>query len=77
MDEKIFEKYIHQIKKRNTIKKELQDYINKKTNTHIKENQISIAKNVVSLHVSSAVKQKLHQNNIQHLLKEKGFTLKG
>ena len=76
MKEGLFKKYNIQLEQRTHIKKEVIQYIQEKTGIILQEENIVILKKVISLYVSSTLKQKLFQKNISKILKDKGFHLK-
>ncbi|MFA6608554.1 MAG: hypothetical protein WCT07_01435 [Candidatus Paceibacterota bacterium] len=76
MDESLFKKHIINIKRRKNNKEELILFIKEKTGVDLEETMITLSKKEVSFHLSSVVKQKLFQKNIEEILKQKGFTFK-
>lgn len=76
MDESLFIKHLVNIKKQKNNKEEVILYIKEKTGIELSESMITLSKKEVTLHLSSVVKQKLFQKNIEELLKEKGYRLK-
>ena len=73
MDESLFVKHFLQIKRQKDSKEELRNYIKEKTGIELEEGMVEVSKKKVTLHLSSVVKQKLHQKNIVEVLKEKGY----
>ena len=76
MDESFFTKHLIEIKRRKNNKEEILLHIKEKTGIELDEDMFSLSKKDITLHVSSVMKQKLHQKNITSVLQEKGFTLK-
>lgn len=74
MDESLFVKHFLQIKKQKNSKDEIIAYIKEKTGIELEEGNITIAKKEILFQVSSVVKQKLFQKNINDVLNEKGFS---
>lgn len=73
MDESLFLKHFLQIKKQKNSKEEVINYIKEITNIELKEEMIIISKKQITFTVSSVLKQKLHQKNINRVLEEKGY----
>ncbi len=74
MDESLFVKHLIQIKKQKNSKEEIINYIKENTGIELSGEMITILKKQISFNVSSVVKQKLHQNNINKVLEEKGYS---
>ncbi len=76
MDESFFVKYAIQIKKQKNSKEEVLLFIKERTGIELQEEMITISKKQITFTVSSIVKQRLHQKNVNSLLEEKGYTVK-
>lgn len=76
MDESFFVKYAIQIKKQKNSKEEVLLFIKERTGIELQEEMITISKKQITFTVSSIVKQRLYQKNINSLLEEKGYTVK-
>ncbi len=76
MDKGLFGKYIHHIQKQKSNKEDICIYIKEKTGIELQDKEIQLTKKQITLHISSVLKQKLFQNNIEKFLQEKGYTLK-
>ncbi len=76
MDESFFVKYAIQIKKQKNSKEEVLLFIKERTGIELQEEMITISKKQLTFTVSSIVKQRLHQKNVNSLLEEKGYTVK-
>ena len=76
MDEGLFSRYKKQIEEQKENKQDLIMYIKKYTGILLEDNEIQITKKEISLFVSSIVKQRLFQKNIEKILKERGFVVK-
>jgi hypothetical protein len=76
MDESFFVKYAIQIKKQKNSKEEVLLFIKERTGIELQEEMITISKKQLTFTVSSIVKQRLYQKNVNSLLEEKGYTVK-
>ncbi len=74
MDESLFVKHLIQIKKQKNSKEELLTYIKETTGIELEEGMITVSKKQVMFTISSVLKQKLHQKNINKVLEEKGYS---
>lgn len=73
MDSSLFVKHLLQIKKQKNSKEEVLNYIKEITGIELEEEMIIISKKQITFTVSSVLKQKLHQKNINKVLEEKGY----
>lgn len=76
MDESFFVKYAIQIKKQKNSKEEVLLFIKERTGIELQEEMITISKKQITFTVSSIVKQRLYQKNVNSLLEEKGYIVK-
>lgn len=76
MDESLFIKHLVQIKKQKNSKEEVINYIKEKTGIELEELNITVSKKQITFNISSTIKQKLHQKNINKVLEEKGYLVK-
>jgi hypothetical protein len=76
MDESLFKKHLINIKRQQDKKEEVIFYIKEKTGIEIEGKDLIISKKEITFNLSSVIRQKLFQKNLENLLKEKGYTLK-
>ena len=76
MDESLFIKHALQIRKQKNSKDEIVTYIKEKTGIELQEEMFSVSKKQVIFSVSSVIKQKLFQKNIEKILEERGYITK-
>lgn len=76
MDLSLFQKHFAQINRQKNNKEEVINLIKEKTGIDLDESMITLSKKEVTLHLSSVMKHKLFQKNVEEVLKEKVFTLK-
>lgn len=76
MNEGLFAKYVHAIKKRNTSLEEIIEYIEKETGVLLVQDEIVLQKKTISFQTSSVKKVLLRKQSIQEFLKGKGYTVK-
>lgn len=76
MDESLFLKHFLQIKKQKDSKDEVLSYIQEKTDIVLQNEMISVSKKQITFQVSSVIKQKLFQKNINKILEEKGYVVR-
>lgn len=74
MDEAFFLKYKKEIKKQTLKKQEVVEFIKKKTNITITEQEFEIEKQKITFYTPSTKKSALHKKQIKELLKEIGYT---
>lgn len=76
MNEGLFEKYSRVIRKRQSEKEEINNFLKEITGIDFKENEIEINKKIISFHISSVKKTIFIQKNIKNKLEEKGYQIK-
>lgn len=76
MDEALFKKHLTNIKKQKNNKEEIVLFIKEKIGIDIDESTFTISKKEITFNLSSVIKHKLFQNNLEELLKQKGYSLK-
>lgn len=76
MDDLFFKKHIKLFKEREESKIKIINHIKNKTNILLKEEEIKIEKNVISLNVSSIKKSTLYKFNLKEIFSEIGFIYK-
>ncbi len=76
MDENLFRKHLTNINKRKNNKEEIILHIKENTGVELDESTITLSKKIITLHISSATRQRLFQKNITEILKQKGYILK-
>ena len=76
MDESLFKKHLINIKKQKNNKEEIVLFIKDHIGIEIDESMFTISKKEITFNLSSVIKHKLFQKNIEELLKQKGYTLK-
>ena len=70
MDNNLFKKHIKLFNERNENKNKVIEHIKNKTSIVLKENEIKIEKNIISINVSSIKKSIFHKYNLKEILKE-------
>lgn len=73
MDNSLFKKHNKLFNERNENKNKIIIHIKNKTSISLKEQEIKIENNVVSLNISSIKKSVLYKYNLKNLLEEIGF----
>jgi hypothetical protein len=76
MDEFLFKKHIVNINRQKNKKEEIILLIKENIGIVLVENSFTISKKEISFNLSSVIRQKLFQNDIESLLKKKGYILK-
>lgn len=76
MNEGLFAKYIHAIKKRSNSLEEIVEYIEKETGVLLVQDEIVLQKKTISFQTSSVKKVLLRKQSIQEFLKGKGYVVK-
>jgi hypothetical protein len=76
MDESLFKKHLTHIKHQKNKKEEIISYIKEHIKIELNETDFILSKKEITFNLSSVIRQKLFQKNIEGLLKEKGYTIK-
>ena len=76
MDEGLFARHAHQLRKRDNAKGEIIECVQDATGITLLESEISLTKKEVRLHLSSVKKSRLVQKDVTSILQAKGYTLR-
>ena len=76
MNEGLFEKYKKVLTQKQIEKKEVIEVLKKISGFEFKEEELSIQKKIISLHISSVKKSIFLQKNIKDKLQERGYSIK-